>query len=123
MLVAPVLPMITDSDADLDRLVRLIAAAGATSATVLALHLRPGAREWFLRYLGVEHPQLVGAYAELYRGSSYVLRSYAADLRQRAARLLSRHGLDRGNAWRLGAAAPVQPMGLVRDADLTPALF
>ena len=61
VLVAPVLPMITDSDEDLDRLLGQVAAAGATSATVLALHLRPGAREWFLRYLGRAAPDLVGA--------------------------------------------------------------
>jgi len=94
VLVAPVLPMITDSDDDLDRILRLIAAAGATSATVFALHLRPGAREWFFRYLAENHPQLVGAYTALYRGSAYVPRSYASDLSQRAAILLRNYGLD-----------------------------
>ena len=77
VLVAPVLPMITDSDEDLDHLLGQVAAAGASGATVFALHLRPGAREWFLRYLGEQHPHLVGPYAELYRGGAYVSRSYA----------------------------------------------
>ena len=95
MLVAPVLPMITDDDEHLDRLFGLIAAAGATSATAFALHLRPGAREWFWAYLTREHPALLGAYAELYAGGAYVLRSYAADLARRVAPLLRRHGLDR----------------------------
>jgi DNA repair photolyase len=94
VLVAPVLPMITDSDDDLDRILRLIAAAGATSATVFALHLRPGAREWFFRYLAENHPHLVGAYAALYRGSAYVPRAYASDLSRRSAILLRNHGLD-----------------------------
>ena len=94
VLVAPVLPMITDSDEDLDQLLGQVAAAGATGATVFALHLRPGAREWFLRYLGEQHPHLVGPYAELYRGGAYVARSYAADLARRARVLLRRHGLD-----------------------------
>lgn len=49
VLVAPVLPMLTDRDEDLDRLLGQIAAAGATRASVMALHLRPGAREWFWR--------------------------------------------------------------------------
>ena len=106
VLVAPVLPMITDDDAHLDDLLGQVAAAGATSATVLALHLRPGAREWFLRHLGEHRPELVEPYAELYRGGSYVLRSYAADLQRRAARLLRRHGLDRP-PWLRAIPAPV----------------
>jgi hypothetical protein len=72
---------------------------------MLALHLRPGAREWFLRWLGERRPDLVGPYAELYRGGSYVLRSYAADLKRRAARLLRRHGLDRP-PWLRALPAP-----------------
>ncbi len=94
VLVAPVLPMITDSDDQLDRILELAAAAGATRATVFALHLRPGAREWFFRYLAAHRPQLVDAYTDLYRGSAYVPRSYASDLSRRATPLLRRHGLD-----------------------------
>jgi DNA repair photolyase len=94
VLVAPVLPMITDSDEDLDHLLGQVAAAGASGATVFALHLRPGAREWFLRYLGEQHPHLVGPYAELYRGGAYVSRSYATDLARRAQVMLHRYGLE-----------------------------
>jgi DNA repair photolyase len=97
VLVAPVLPLLTDGDDDLDAVLAQVAAAGATSASVMALHLRPGAREWFLRWLGERHPELVEPYGQLYRGGSYVVRSYAADLSRRAAVLLRRHGL-RGRA-------------------------
>jgi DNA repair photolyase len=112
VLVAPVLPMITDSDDDLDRILGEVAAAGATSATVFALHLRPGAREWFLRYLAEHHPDLVDAYAELYHGGSYVLRSYAADLARRSAVHLRRHRLDGSQVLRgppAASAAPATP--------------
>jgi DNA repair photolyase len=94
VMVAPILPMITDSDEQIDALLAQVADAGATGATVFALHLRPGAREWFLRYLGKHHPRLVGAYAELYRNGSYVNRYYAADLARRSSVLLRKHGLD-----------------------------
>lgn len=100
VLIAPVLPMLTDSDDDLQRVVAAVAGVGATSASVMALHLRPGAREWFLRWLGEQHPELVQTYRELYRGGSYVLPSYASDLRERTKTLLRRHGLDRPSAWR-----------------------
>jgi DNA repair photolyase len=95
VLVAPILPMITDSDEQIDALLAQIAAAGATSATVFALHLRPGAREWFLHYLGTHHPRLIGTYRQLYRKGSYVTRSYAADLARRSSALLRKRGLDR----------------------------
>ena len=72
VLVAPILPMITDSDEQIDTVLAEIAAAGATGATVFALHLRPGAREWFMRYLSTHHPELSDAYAKLYR--NWVLR-------------------------------------------------
>ncbi len=121
VLVAPVLPMITDSDEDLDRLLGQVAAAGATSATVMALHLRPGAREWFLRYLAAEYPELVDPYAELYRGSAYVIRSYAADLARRATPLVRRHGLDRSAPWRRPDRDPL-PTVLPAE-DPSPALF
>src|SRR3954462_1347922 len=43
-----------------------IAEAGATGVTVLPLHLRPGAREWFTAWLAREHPALVPRYRALY---------------------------------------------------------
>ena len=123
VLVAPVLPMITDSDEQLDHLLGLISAAGAGGATVFALHLRPGAREWFWRYLTRHHPQLVGDYTRLYRGGSYVSRSYAADLARRAGVLLRKHGLQRSTGSTLrtaGArAGPGPPPVIVGE----PALF
>ena len=67
VMVAPVLPLLTDSAEALDALLARIAAAGATGATVLALHLRPGTREWFQAWLAREHPALVEPYARLYR--------------------------------------------------------
>ena len=94
VLVAPVLPGLTDSDEQLDELLGQIASAGAQRASVMALHLRPGAREWFLGWLAAEHPALVPRYDELYRRGSYVRRDYADDLRARVRPLLRRHGLE-----------------------------
>ena len=92
-MVAPVLPMLTDSVEALDALLARIAAAGATGATVLALHLRPGAREWFQAWLAREYPGLVEPYARLYRRGSYVDPAYRRALAERVAPLLRRHGL------------------------------
>jgi DNA repair photolyase len=65
VLMAPILPYLTDSPAALAHAVREIAEAGATSVTPIVLHLRPGAREWYMSWLAANHPGLV----ERYRGA------------------------------------------------------
>lgn len=95
VMVAPVLPLLTDSDDALDALLERIAAAGADGATVLPLHLRPGTREWFLRWLAREYPALVEPYGRLYARGAYVDRRYRDTLSARVAPLLRRHGLLR----------------------------
>lgn len=93
VMVAPVLPLLTDSDEALDALLEQIAAAGASGVSVLALHLRPGTREWFLAWLAREHPELVKPYARLYRRGAYVDPEYRRALAARVAPLVRRHGL------------------------------
>jgi DNA repair photolyase len=85
VLVAPILPYLTDSDAQLRALVRQLTAAGATSISGIALYLRPGTREWFFAWLRRTHPELVDRYAELYGRGAYVPKAYADDLQQRLA--------------------------------------
>jgi hypothetical protein len=76
------------------------ARSGATGATVFALQLRPGARKWFMQYLGRHHPELIDAYAELCQNGSNITRSYATDLARRSSVLLRKHGLDRKQSMR-----------------------
>jgi len=107
VMVAPVLPLLTDTTEALDALLARVAAAGATGASVLALHLRPGTREWFLAWLEREHPELVEPYAQLYRRGAYVTPEYRRALATRVAPLLRRHGLDRGSEPTVRAAPPI----------------
>nr|WP_031465711.1 Rv2578c family radical SAM protein [Sciscionella sp. SE31] len=100
VLVAPVLPLLTDSTERLDAILGAVAEAGATSATVFPLHLRPGSREWFARWLAEHHPGLVEPYRELYRAGSYVTARYRQQLRDRVRPLLAKHGFDRESAPR-----------------------
>ncbi|MFL6141965.1 MAG: intein-containing Rv2578c family radical SAM protein [Labedaea sp.] len=93
VFVAPVLPRLTDSTEALDGLFAAIAAAGATGVTVLPLHLRPGAREWFAAWLGDQHPELVADYREIYARGSYAGSAYRRFLAARVAPLLRRYNL------------------------------
>jgi DNA repair photolyase len=93
VLVAPVLPYLTDSADALDALFAQLADAGATSVTAIPLHLRPGSREWFGRWLAGTYPALVPRYRELYARGSYVDKAYRERLARRVAPLLRRHGL------------------------------
>ncbi|MEV6314462.1 Rv2578c family radical SAM protein [Streptomyces sp. NPDC051776] len=76
VLMAPVIPFLSDTPEQLRATVRAIAAAGATSVTPLVLHLRPGAREWFMHWLGHHHPRLVRRYETMYAGGSYAPKWY-----------------------------------------------
>ena len=95
VFLMPVLPFLTDSIAHLDRAFGMIAEAGATSVAYSALHLRPGAREWYLAWIVREHPHLVARYADMYRGGSYAPKEYRTWLAARVQPLLRTHGLDR----------------------------
>jgi len=83
VLVAPILPYLTDSDANLEAVVRELVTAGATSISGIALHLRPGTREWFFGWLRRTHPELVDRYEQLYARGAYLPRAYADDLQRR----------------------------------------
>ncbi len=95
VFLAPVLPGLTDRIDHLEAAVRAIAEAGATGVTVLPLHLRPGAREWFTAWLAREHPALVTRYRALYGRGAYVPAEYRSWLAGRVAPILARNGLDR----------------------------
>jgi DNA repair photolyase len=115
VFVAPVLPWLTDSVEQLDELLAAIASAGATGVTVIPLHLRPGAREWFTSWLQQEHPNLVAGYQRVYRRGSYADPRYRRWLAARVGALLRRHGLEpkAGRDTAVGEA----DAGLVTDED------
>jgi DNA repair photolyase len=95
VFLMPVLPYLTDSREHLERALERIADAGATSVAYSALHLRPGAKEWFAAWLAREHPELVPRYRALYGAGAYAPKEYRRQLAGRIRPLLRRHGLDR----------------------------
>lgn len=95
VLMAPILPGLTDSEEQIDRTVAAIAAAGALRVTPLILHLRTGAKEWYAAWLAREHPDLVGRYRELYGNGAYAPKPYRELVAARVRQAARRHGLGR----------------------------
>ncbi|HEX6675699.1 MAG TPA: intein-containing Rv2578c family radical SAM protein [Actinomycetes bacterium] len=70
VLIAPILPRISDSPEQLRTVVRAVAEAGATHMAPITLHLRRGVKEEFMPWLEREYPELVAEYERLYRGAN-----------------------------------------------------
>ncbi|MFE9817096.1 Rv2578c family radical SAM protein [Streptomyces sp. NPDC005773] len=93
VLMAPVIPYLGDRPDQLRATVRAIAAAGATSVTPLVLHLRPGAREWFMEWLGHHHPHLVRRYERLYADGAYAPTWYQRRITRYVHELATEYGI------------------------------
>jgi DNA repair photolyase len=96
VLVAPILPGLTDSPERLEQIVEELAAAGATSISGVVLHLRPGAREWFFAWLERERPDLRPRYEQLYARGSNASLPYRRAVQQRLRAIVDRTLLERG---------------------------
>jgi DNA repair photolyase len=109
VLMAPILPYLTDSDEQLEECVAALAGAGVDSVTPLVLHLRPGAREWYLAWLRRTRPELVARYRQLYRGGSYADKAYQEDVSARVRAAAERHGIAQRAARTMPAPEPPAP--------------
>jgi DNA repair photolyase len=70
ILMAPILPGISDRPEQLRAVVRAAADAGASHVTPLTLHLRRGVKEEFMPWLEQAYPELVPDYRRMYRGAN-----------------------------------------------------
>ncbi len=112
ILIAPLMPGINDSPAQVERILELATEAGATSIGGVALHLRGEVRDIFFDWLRDQRPDLVERYEELYRRGAYApvaerrrLGALVARGRTRT-RAPSMRGRDPGPADRREGPAP-----------------
>ncbi|HSE26877.1 MAG TPA: radical SAM protein [Gemmatimonadales bacterium] len=96
LMVAPVIPGITDSLAQLDAIVAAAHAAGAEWVHAFPLRLGPASRRTFLPLLAREFPGLVARYERAYARSRNAPRQYARALSARMRLLRARHGFEGG---------------------------
>lgn len=72
VLIAPILPGLSDRPEQVAEVERACRKAGAESVSTIRLHLRPGVKEHFMGWLARHQPQLVEKYKDLYRDRSYL---------------------------------------------------
>ena len=67
VMIAPVLPGISDSEEQIRAVVGAALDAGATHVSPILLHLRPGVKEVYMEWLRATYPDLVPRYEATYR--------------------------------------------------------
>jgi DNA repair photolyase len=107
VMIAPVLPGISDSDEQLEEVVRAAIDAGATVIAPIALHLRGPLRDHYLAWLADARPALVAATRRRYRGA-YAPADERDALSRRVREMVARHGGGRrdGSRWSWRASGP-----------------
>ena len=90
VLVAPVLPGISDSEKQLREVIAACIDAGATHVSPILLHLRPKVREVYMDWLGEEYPDLVPRYEAMYP-RAYAAAAARTELQQRSRAIIDAH--------------------------------
>jgi DNA repair photolyase len=96
VLMAPIIPFISDTDEMMERTVKAIADAGATHISPIVLHLRKGgAREWWMTWLAENRPELVPRYRALYEDRTYSPKEFQKEVAGKVHDLARRFGIGR----------------------------
>ncbi|HWN20306.1 MAG TPA: radical SAM protein, partial [Gemmatimonadales bacterium] len=103
LLVAPIIPGVTDDWAGLARLMEAAKEAGARYVVGSALRLGPAARHRFLPFLTKEFPALAERYRRHYAGKDHVSPDYQDALNRRLRLLKQTYGFSVEEAGTRGA--------------------
>jgi DNA repair photolyase len=110
--MAPILPGISDSPEQLERVVLAAREAGATSIWANLLYLKPGTREHFLDALARDWPEELDRYEQLYADRAYLPKAQVEPVRQLVAELRQRHGVRDRRRVRLEPTPPAEQLAL-----------
>ena len=93
VLAHPVMPLINDSEASLDRVCEAAAKNGATSFSAAPVFLKPCSRQVFFPFLEQHFPHLVRRYRERFEKNAYLKGHYPEMLKERVQKIRERHKL------------------------------
>jgi DNA repair photolyase len=91
VLVAPILPGLTDDDEHLEEVVAACAEAGVSWTAGIVLHVRSSIRDYVIPWVERTYPELVPLYRELYGTRAYAPRAYQKDVSDRFAAIRARY--------------------------------
>jgi len=89
----PILPGLTDSEADLDALMRAACESGAQWLAGNVLFLMPASWKSFMRFLEAKFPKLARQYSDWFKGYGSAPESYRKEIAERVERLRRKYGL------------------------------
>ena len=95
VLCCPVLPLLNDSERNLDAVARAAALAGARHLGANVLFLKPCAQAVFFPFLEEHFPSLARRYRERYAGTGFLRGPYVEMVKERVRAVRARYGLDR----------------------------
>jgi DNA repair photolyase len=118
VLVAPVLPGLSDSDDQLRTVVEAAADAGAVSISGVALHLRGPMREHYLNWLAGVRPDLSALHRARFRAGAYQAQSERDRITEIVQATALRCGVT-GRRGRLMPDAPATPVKIASSEQLS----
>ncbi len=108
----PVLPGLTDGEADLDALAHVTRDSGAQWFAANVLFLMPSAQKMFLPFLEDKFPRLARQYRDWYARSGYAPEAYRCEISARVGALRAKYGLRSRPVMADQLAGPVPQLAL-----------
>ena len=89
----PLFPYISDSEGDVEKLVKTLSENGADYVILDMLNFREEARDRVIEFIKNYYPDLILKYGELYK-TNYCDKEYAKVVRKHANKLIKKYGVD-----------------------------
>jgi DNA repair photolyase len=105
VMMAPILPGITDSEASIEAVAAAARAHDAASFSTAPLRLAPHVKEFYLGFIGEAYPGLLPRYRRAYPGA-YAPAEYRDKLNERVQRIRAAYGFLHGDPDRRRAPDP-----------------
>jgi DNA repair photolyase len=93
VMIAPIIPGLTDDEPHLDEVIRTAKEHGARFVAPNVLNLKPGSKEWFMPALRETYPHLTPKYEKYYRGA-YAPKEYTQQVFAKVSELRARYGFS-----------------------------
>jgi DNA repair photolyase len=108
VMMAPILPGLTDSAASIEGVAAAAREYGAAYFSAAPLRLAPHVKEFYLGFIGDEYPELLARYERAYPGT-YAPPEYRDKLNERVARIRAEYGFAGSLARRKTPQPPPVP--------------